>query len=233
MELTYTCTSIAPLFSISNLRIGIDFNIIQKNGNKYEKIVLEIKSKLDQASREEQLSLILHLILIPCILGAGIESIMIIQSGRLVVSESPSYVIDNVNHHVRGAATVKREDIDASYKMSEVGFSGEAKHGLRNNHGEYSEPIEIQERSFRHLGGEVDEYGYSNYVAIVEDGSIYTGEVDRYSNQKFGGLTTLFETLAALTLGVFCLSMLRSNLDSGGDYVASILYVILYVLMFN
>jgi len=156
---------------------------------------------------------------------------MIIQSGPLVVSESPSYVIDHVSHHVKGAATVNQEDIDSSYKMSEVGFSEEAKHRLRN--GEYSEPIEIQEQSFRHLGGELDEYGYNNYVAIVEDSSIYTGEVERYSNQKFGGLTTLFETLAALTLGVFCLSMLRSNLDSGGDYVASILYVILYVLMFN
>jgi len=38
-----------------------------------KEIVLDIKSKLEQASREEQLSLILHLILIPCILGAGIQ----------------------------------------------------------------------------------------------------------------------------------------------------------------
>lgn len=92
-----------------------------------KEIVLDIKSRLEPISKENSLTLELYLILIPCILSTGILVITIFLSDPLIVSVTPSFGIEHVSHHVKGAETVDQEDIDSSYKMSEVGFSEKAK----------------------------------------------------------------------------------------------------------
>jgi hypothetical protein len=91
-----------------------------------KEIVLDIKSRLEPISKENSLTLELYLILIPCILSTGILVTTIFLSDPLIVSATP-FGIEHVSHHVKGAETVDQEDIDSSYKMSEVGFSEKAK----------------------------------------------------------------------------------------------------------
>lgn len=174
-------------------------------------IVLKIKSKLEPILKKNPLTLALNSILIPCILTTAILVITIFLSGPLVVSAAPSFGIEHVSHHLKGAETLEQEDIDSSYKMSEVGFSEKAKNGLRNkSHGIDSDSVEIQEQSFRYLGGELNRYGGSNYVAIVEDDSVYTGEVESYNNNDFDRLIRFILRLSVLVLGVLSLLMINS-----------------------
>lgn len=119
---------------------------------------------------------------------------------------------------MKGGETVEQQDIDSSYKMSEVGFLEKAKNGLRNkSHGIDSDSVEIQEQSFKYLGGESDKYGGNNDVAIVEDGSVYTGEVEIYHNNDFDRLIKFSYVLFSFLVGVLSLLLIGSQDQEARD----------------
>jgi hypothetical protein len=83
------------------------------------------------------------------------------------------------------------------------------------------------------LGGESDKYGGNNDVAIVEDGSVYTGEVEIYNNNDFDRLLRFISRLCVLVLGLLSLLMINSSYQDEricGYILTALSIILLYVI---